>query len=89
MALGAPRRRVLGLMLGMGARLVGIGLVAGLMASVAAGRLLQNQVFGIRPGDPLAYAGVLALLAGITFLACYLPARRAAGVNPMVALRQD
>jgi putative ABC transport system permease protein len=89
MALGAPRRRVLGLMLGMGARLVGAGLVIGLVASVAAGRLLQNQVFGIRTGDPLAYAGVMAVLATITFLACYLPARRAAGVDPMVALRQD
>ena len=51
--------------------------------------VLQNQVFGIRTGDPLAYAGVMAVLATITFLACYLPARRAAGVDPMVALRQD
>jgi predicted permease len=89
MALGAPRSRVLGLMLGMGARLVAAGLGIGVVLSVGAGRLLQNQVFGVRPADPIAYAGVIAVLAAITFLACYLPARRAAGVDPMVALRQD
>ena len=88
MALGAPRSSVLGLMLGMGARLVAIGLVVGLIASVGATRLLQNQVFGVRIVDPIAYLAVLAALAAITFLACYLPARRAAGVDPMVALRQ-
>jgi putative ABC transport system permease protein len=89
MALGAPRRRVLGLMLGMGARLVVAGLVVGALGSVAATRLLQNQLFGVRPTDPLAYVAVLAVLGAITFLACYLPARRAAGVDPMVALRED
>jgi putative ABC transport system permease protein len=89
MALGAPRRTVLGLMLGMGARLVAIGLVAGLAASIGATRLLQTMVFGVRPTDPIAYVAVLLVLAAITFLACYLPARRAAGVDPMVALRQD
>jgi putative ABC transport system permease protein len=89
MALGAPRARVLGLMLGMGARLVLAGLGIGLVASIGASRLLQNQVFGVRPADPIAYAGVIAVLAAITFLACYVPARRAAGVDPMVALRQD
>jgi putative ABC transport system permease protein len=89
MALGAPRRQVLGLMLGMGARLVLAGLGVGLVASVAATRLLQNQLFGVRPTDPVAYVAVLAVLAAIAFLACYLPARRAAAVDPMVALRQD
>jgi putative ABC transport system permease protein len=89
MALGAPRRSVLGLMLGMGARLVVAGLVVGALASVGATRLLQNQLFGVRPTDPIAYVAVLAVLGAITFLACYLPARRAAGVDPMVALRED
>jgi putative ABC transport system permease protein len=89
MALGAPRRKVLGLMLGMGARLVVVGLGIGLVGSIGATRLLQNQVFGVRPADPIAYVAVLAVLVAITFLACYLPARRAAGVDPMVALRQD
>jgi len=89
MALGAPRRTVLGLMLGMGARLVAVGLGVGLVASAGATRLLQTMVFGVRPTDPIAYVAVLFVLAAITFLACYLPARRAAGVDPMVALRQD
>ena len=89
MALGAPRRRVLGLMLGMGGRLVLAGLGIGLVASVATSQLLRNQVFGIQAADPVAYAGVIAVLAAMTFLACYVPARRAAGVDPMVALRQD
>jgi len=89
MALGAPRRRVLRLMLGMGARLVLIGLVVGLVASVGATRLLQNQVYGVRAADPIAYVAVIAALGAIACLACYVPARRAAGVDPMVALRQD
>jgi putative ABC transport system permease protein len=89
MALGAPRRQVLGLMLGMGARLVLAGLGIGLVASIAATRLLQHQLFGVRPTDPIAYVAVFAVLAAIAFLACYLPARRAAAVDPMVALRQD
>jgi putative ABC transport system permease protein len=89
MALGAPRSRVLGLMLGMGARLVFAGLGLGLVASVGATRLLRNQLFGVQASDPLAYIAVIAVLGAITFFACYLPARRAAGVDPMVALRQD
>jgi predicted permease len=89
MALGAPRRTVLALMLRMGGRLVLIGLAVGIVASAGATRLLQTQVFGVRPADPIAYVAVLLVLAAITFLACYLPARRAAGVDPMVALRQD
>ena len=89
MALGAPRRTVLGLMLGMGVRLVAVGLAVGLVASAGATRLLRTMVFGVRPTDPIAYVAVLLVLAAITFLACYLPARRAAGVDPMVALRQD
>jgi putative ABC transport system permease protein len=89
MALGSPRSRVLGLMLGMGARLVVAGLGIGLVASLGATRLLRNQLFGVQPSDPLAYVAVIAVLGAITFLACYLPARRAAGVDPMVAMRQD
>ena len=89
MALGAPRGRVVGLMLGMGARLVLAGLAIGLVASVAATRLLQQQLFGVRATDPVAYAVVIPVLGAIAFLACYLPARRAASVDPMVALRQD
>jgi putative ABC transport system permease protein len=89
MALGAPRRHVLGLMLTMGGRLVLVGLVIGVAASLASTRLLRSQLFGVQPADPLAYAVVAVVLGLVAFVACYIPARRAAGVDPMVALRQE
>ena len=89
MALGAPRRHVLGLMLTMGGRLVVLGAVIGVAASLASTRLLRSQLFGVQPADPLAYAIVAVVLGVVTFVACYIPARRAASVDPMVALRQE
>jgi len=89
MALGAPRRHVLGLMLTMGGRLVLIGLGLGIVASIAVTRLLRSQLFGVQPADPLAYAAVIAVLGVVALVACYLPARRAAAVDPMIALRQE
>jgi putative ABC transport system permease protein len=89
MALGAPRRHVLGLMLTMGGRLVLIGLAIGIAASVAATRLLRSQLFGVEPNDLPAYAAVVALLAAVALVACYLPARRAAAADPLIALRQE
>jgi putative ABC transport system permease protein len=89
MALGAPRRHVLALMLTMGARLVLAGLALGIAASVATTRLLRSQLFGVQAADPLAYAAGVVLLGLVTLVACYIPARRAAAVDPMVALRQD
>jgi putative ABC transport system permease protein len=89
LALGAPRRHVLGLMLAMGGRLVATGLAIGIVASLASMRLLRSQLFGVQPADPLAYAVVSLLLGLVALAACYIPARRAAGVDPMVALRQE
>jgi putative ABC transport system permease protein len=89
LALGAPRRHVLGLMLTMGGRLVVTGLAIGIVASLASMRLLRSQLFGVQPADPIAYAVVSVLLGFVAFAACYIPARRAAGVDPMVALRQE
>jgi putative ABC transport system permease protein len=89
MALGAPRRHVLALMLTMGARLVGIGLVCGVAASVGTTRLLRSQLFGVQPADPIAYSIVVVVLAVVTLVACYIPARRAADVDPLIALRQE
>jgi putative ABC transport system permease protein len=89
MALGAPRRHVLGLMLAMGGRLVAIGLTLGIVASLASTRLLRSQLFGVQPADPLAYGAVIVVLGVVAVLACYVPARRAAAVDPMVALRQE
>jgi putative ABC transport system permease protein len=89
LALGAPRGHVLGLMLTMGGRLVVTGLVIGIVASLASMRLLRSQLFGVQPADPIAYAVVSLLLGLVALAACYIPARRAAGVDPMVALRQE
>jgi putative ABC transport system permease protein len=89
MALGASRRSVLTLMLSMGGRLVLIGLAVGVPVSLASSQLLRSQLFGVQPADPLSY-GVVALLLGIVAVtACYIPARRAADVDPMLALRQE
>jgi putative ABC transport system permease protein len=89
MALGAPRSHVLGLMLTMGGRLVAIGLIVGIAVSLGATRLLRSQLFGITPSDPIAYVSVAALLCSVALLACYIPARRAASVDPMTALRTE
>ena len=89
MALGASRRRVLGLMLAMGARLVLAGLALGIPVSLASSRLLRSQLFGVQAADPLLYAAVAVVLALVALAACYLPARRAAAVDPMLALRQE
>ena len=89
MALGAPRRHVLGLMLITGGRLVVVGLIVGTGVSLAATRMLRSQLFGVAPTDPLSYVGVAILLAAVALAACYIPARRAAKVDPIVALRQE
>ena len=89
MALGAPRSHVLRLMLMMGGKLVLVGLIVGTAASFASSRLLRSLLFGVQPADPVAYAAVTLVLALIALLACYVPARRAARVDPMIALRQD
>jgi predicted permease len=89
MALGAPRGHVVNLMLTMGGRLVLAGLGVGLLASFGATRMLRSQLFGVGPVDPAAYAAVVVILAVVTLAACYLPARRAAAVDPIVALRQE
>jgi predicted permease len=89
MALGAPRRHVLGLMLVMGGRLVAVGLIAGVLISLAATRLLRSQLFGVTSSDPIAYVVVAVLLSVVALAACYLPARRAARVDPLIALRQE
>jgi putative ABC transport system permease protein len=89
MALGAPRGHVLSLMLVMGLRLVAVGLVVGIPVSLGTTRLLRSQLFGVTPGDPLAYLAVAVMLSLVALLACYVPARRAAAVDPIVALRSE
>jgi ABC-type antimicrobial peptide transport system permease subunit len=89
MALGASRRSVQTLMLSMGGRLVLIGLAVGVPVSLASTRLLRSQLFGVQAADPLSYVAVALLLGTVALAACYLPARRAAAVDPMQALRQE
>jgi putative ABC transport system permease protein len=73
----------------MGGRLVLVGLAIGVAVSLASTRLLRSQLFGVQPADPLSYAAVAILLGLVALLACYIPARRAANVDPLVALRQE
>ena len=89
MALGADRGDVLGLMLAMGGKLVLTGLAAGLLGSLVLGRYLRSEVFEVPATDPVAIAAVVALLTAAAALACYLPARRAARLSPMGALRHE
>jgi predicted permease len=87
MALGAERNDVLRLVVGQGLRVALFGVGAGLLLAFAVTRVLQRFLFGIGAADPLTFACVAALLTLVALLACYLPARRAAKVDPLVALR--
>ena len=89
MALGAGRRLVLGDVLGRGMALVGAGVVIGAAAALAVSRLVANQLYDVGAADPATYVAVSLLLAGVALVASLLPARRAARVEPMVALRQQ
>ena len=88
MALGAQRRDVLKMIFGQGLVIVGIGLALGLAAVLAASRVM-GQFLIVSATDPLTYITVSALLALVALLACYIPARRAMNVDPMVALRYE
>ena len=88
-ALGAQRSDVLRLVLGEGLSLVGIGICFGLLMSIALTRVVQSVLYGVSATDPLTFAGVALLLAAVALLACYLPARRAMKVDPMIALRYE
>ena len=89
MALGAERSHVLGLMLAMGGKLVLVGLLLGMAGSLLLVRLLRSEVFQVPATDPLAVAGVVLLLTSAALLACFIPARRAARLDPVVALRHE
>jgi predicted permease len=89
MALGAQRLDVLRLVLGDGARMTMVGAFIGLVAALGLTRLMTSLLFGVRPTDPVTFAAVAVLLCGIALFACYIPARRAAKVDPMVALRYE
>ena len=89
MALGGERGHVVRMVLRLGLTLVGVGLVIGVAASVATNRLLVSQLWDTSPTDPMTFAGVTTAIVAIGVLACWIPARRAIRVEPMVALRHE
>jgi putative ABC transport system permease protein len=89
LALGAQRSDIFRLIVGGGMRIVGIGLMIGLLAAFIFTRLLATLLYGVGPTDPVTFGLVIALLGVVAFLANYLPAYRAMRVNPTVALRYE
>jgi putative ABC transport system permease protein len=88
-ALGASRADVLRLVLGKGISLIGVGLGAGLVGAFVASRAMNSLLYGVGTVDAVALLGAIITLAGVAFVACYLPARRASMVNPIEALRME
>jgi ABC-type antimicrobial peptide transport system permease subunit len=89
MALGARTDEVVRLMLRRGVQVIGFALVAGLFAALGLAPLLRHQLYGVLPFDPVTFVVVPGVLAAVALVACYLPARRAARVDPVVALRTE
>jgi putative ABC transport system permease protein len=89
MALGASPARVLRLMIGRGLLLIGLGIVFGLAAALALTKLMQSLLWGITATDPLTFGAVVMMLATVSLLACYVPARRALTMEPTVVLRHE
>jgi predicted permease len=89
MALGAERRDVLNMIVGQGLKLALIGVAIGIAGALALTRFLSSMLYGITPTDPLTFVVVSLILIAVALVACYIPARRAAKVDPMVALRYE
>ena len=87
--MGAQERDVLRLVVGQGIALVAFGAVAGIAGAFGLTRYLQSLLYGVRPTDPATFIGMALLLGAVSLAACYIPARRATKVDPMVALRYE
>jgi ABC-type antimicrobial peptide transport system permease subunit len=89
LALGATRTKILGMILRQGLELAIAGAAVGLVGALIVSHLMAGLLYSVRPTDPVTFVGVAILLIGIALLACYLPARRAMRVDPLVALRYE
>jgi ABC-type antimicrobial peptide transport system permease subunit len=89
MALGSPRARIFCLIVRQGMIMIALGILAGIALELACSPLIQHFVYGVAPHDPKTIIGVSFLLLGVAILACWVPARRAIRVDPIVALRQE
>ena len=89
LALGAQRRNILQIVVRQGLSLALTGAVVGLVGALIMSHLMAGLLYGVRPADPLTFAGVALLLLVVAIFACYIPARRAMKVDPLVALRYE
>ena len=89
LALGAQRQDILERVVGKALALAGVGVVIGIIGGLAVSRTMSSVLYGVQSNDPVTFVSVSALVAVVAFLASYIPARRAAKVDPMVALRYE
>ena len=89
MAFGASDTNVFRLVVGQGMRLAGLGIVIGVVAAFALTRVMQTMLVGVSATDPVTFAAITALFLAVAALACWVPARRAARLDPIVALRTE
>ena len=89
LALGAMPAQIRAMMLRQGMRLLGAGLALGFVGAFALSRVIRSLLFGVSANDPLIYAAVTLVLAAAALFACWIPARRASRVNPMITLRAE